>query len=89
MNANFVALGSQPQESSYMANSGQQINAFMMSPEGFVDLGWFVDSGATKHCTSASSSIQSKTSYHGNDQIYMKDGTGVNIFIIGIMIFFS
>lgn len=58
-----------------------------MSQEAFVDPGWVADSRATNHCTLAFSNIQSKVPCHGKDQIYMGDGTSVNIFGRGKSIF--
>lgn len=87
MNANLVTSNSQSHEDHYTTDADQQMSAFMMSLEGFLDPGWVVDSEATNHCTSSSSNIQSKASYHGKDQIYMGDGTGVNISGTGKLLF--
>jgi hypothetical protein len=48
-----------------------------------VDSNWYVDSGATDHITGKLDKIVVRDSYHGGDQIYTTNGTGMHIAHIG------
>ncbi|KAI9186026.1 hypothetical protein LWI28_013136 [Acer negundo] len=39
----------------------------------------------TNHCTPSASNIQNRADYNGSDQIYMGDGTGLNIASVGVL----
>lgn len=61
----------------------QPMQALLASPDGHFDASWYPDSGASNHITSNLSNIGSPSEYHGNDCIYMADGTGITINHIG------
>ena len=53
------------------------------SLETVIDTKWYLDFGATNHLISYFSNLTTNTQYLGQDQIYMGDGTGLNILHVG------
>lgn len=44
---------------------------------------WYPDSGITNHITPDAHNLRTKLNYARNDQIYIGDGTGLDIHLIG------
>lgn len=55
----------------------------------FFDPSWYLDYGATNHITPDENNLVHKTSYTGQDQIHVGDGTGLTINHIGASSFYS
>ena len=51
------------------------------------DSNWYPDSGATNPCTPYSNNLMSNDAYHGQEQLYMGDGSSVTLQNIGQCIF--
>lgn len=59
------------------------MTVMLASIETFSDLAWFVDPGATNHCTLAAKNLYRKTPYDGHEKLVVGNGTGVEISVIG------
>lgn len=49
---------------------------------------WYLDRGATNHCTPDASNLQNKADYYGQEQVFMGNGQCVNISSMGSNSFF-
>lgn len=66
-----------------------QKSAMIASTDEFKDPGWIADSGATNHCTPTSTNLQDNFDYEGSEQLYIGDGTGLDISVVGKSTFSS
>ena len=74
--SSFQSAGLNPQAPSRMST-------MVASLETVTNTNWYLDFGATNHLISYFSNLMTNTQYLGQDQIYMGDGTGLNILHVG------
>lgn len=60
-------------------SGGGKISVFITTLDNFVDLGWIPNLEATNHCTPSISNIQDRVEYTGSGQVFIDNGTELNI----------
>ncbi|MED6223787.1 hypothetical protein PIB30_077520 [Stylosanthes scabra] len=50
--------------------------AMIANPSTLNDQSWYADSGASHHCTPDVTNLQHSTDYHGQEHVYIGNGTG-------------
>lgn len=73
----------QAHQTNFGAHNVSCPQSYMMSPEVFTNPSWFVDLGATNHCTPDLENLQFKTGYNGKEQVHVGNGAGLSINSIG------